>query len=178
MSDRIAVLSKGRVEQVGPPRLIYEEPATVFVADFLGVSNLMTVTAHGLDERGRCRIRLGDFELRAAHGKTNLRGDTRVTIRPERVRLEPSHATGENRLPGTIERLVYLGNAVQLIVRLATGHSIQALIQNTGDEISHREGAALQVHLPVDALRVLADTGQPEPPKNGAEETASPTDSK
>jgi len=160
MSDRIAVLSNGRLEQVGPPRLIYEEPATVFVADFLGASNLMKVVAHGIDEHGRCRIRLGDFELRAAHGKTDLHGDTKATIRPERVRLEPLHATGENRLPGAVERLVYLGNAIQLMVRLATGHSIQALIQNTGDQISHREGAAVQVHLPADALRVLTDSSQ------------------
>ena len=158
MSDRIAVMSTGRVEQVGPPRLIYEEPSTVFVADFLGASNLMEVTAHGADVRGRCRIRLGDFELQAARGDANLIGETKATIRPERVRLEPYDTSGENRLPGLVERLVYLGNAVQLIVRLATGHTIQALIQNTGDEIPYGPGAALQVHMPADALRVLTDT--------------------
>ena len=64
MSDRIAVMSDGRVEQVAPPSEVYEEPSTTFVADFLGVSNLMEVTAHG-DSGGRCRVTLGDFELRA-----------------------------------------------------------------------------------------------------------------
>ena len=51
MSDRIAVMSNGRVEQVAPPREVYEEPATVFVADFLGVSNLMEADAKGAARR-------------------------------------------------------------------------------------------------------------------------------
>jgi spermidine/putrescine transport system ATP-binding protein len=159
MSDRIAVMSNGRVEQVGPPRSVYEEPSTVFVADFLGVSNLLPVTALGADRQGHCRIRLGDFELRAARGSADMRGNTRATIRPERVRLAPHSATGENLVPGIVERWVYLGNAVQLIIGLATGQTIQALIQNTGEEIPYGQGTTVQVHMPADALRVLAETG-------------------
>src|SRR4029077_1442087 len=68
MSDRIAVMSDGRVEQVGPPSEVYEEPATIFVADFLGVSNLMDAVARGADSQGRCRIKLGDFEFAAGRG--------------------------------------------------------------------------------------------------------------
>src|SRR3954469_4110087 len=67
MSDRIAVMSDGRVEQVGPPPDLYEEPTTTFVADFLGVSNLMAVTAHGESNR-RCKVALGEFELFASNG--------------------------------------------------------------------------------------------------------------
>src|SRR5216683_1047269 len=59
MSDRIAVMSDGRVEQVGPPNEVYEQPSTTFVADFLGVSNLMSAVAHG-DSGGRCRVSLGE----------------------------------------------------------------------------------------------------------------------
>ena len=169
MSDRIAVMSNGRVEQVASPRQVYEEPSTVFVADFLGVSNLMQVTARGADSQGRCRIRLDSFELQAARGDTAVSGETKATIRPERVRLEPQSASGENRLPGMVERWVYLGNAVQLIVRLATGQAIQVLIQNTGDEIPFAQGTPVQVHLPADALRVLTDTGAPSPRANGSE---------
>jgi spermidine/putrescine transport system ATP-binding protein len=161
MSDRIAVMSNGRVEQVGPPQQVYEEPSTVFVADFLGVSNLMQVSARGADTQGRCRIRLDSFELQAARGSTDIVGDTKATIRPERIRLEPQNAGGENRVPGMVERWVYLGNAVQLIVRLATGQAVQVLIQNTGDEIPFAQGTPVQVHLPADALRVLKDTGAP-----------------
>jgi spermidine/putrescine transport system ATP-binding protein len=84
-----------------------------------------------------------------------------VTIRPERVRLEPQGTGGENRIPGTVQRWVYLGNSVQLIVGLATGAKIQALMQNTGEDIPYREGTEVAVHLPATALRILEDTGAP-----------------
>ena len=157
MSDRIAVMADGRVEQVAPPREVYEEPSTVFVADFLGVSNLMDAEAVG--GANICRLRLGEFELDATQGKTDARGPVSVTIRPERVHLEPQDSTGQNRVPGMVERLVYLGNSVQVIVHLAFGATIQALVQNVGTEIPWKQGTPVQAHLPPDALRVLEDTG-------------------
>jgi spermidine/putrescine transport system ATP-binding protein len=158
MSDRIAVMSNGRVEQVGPPQDVYEEPTTTFVADFLGVSNLMTVTAHGASN-GRCKLSLGEFELYASTGDPSTTGETRMVIRPERVRLEAHQSTGENRIPGMVERVVYLGNANQVIVGLAPGQRIQALVQNTGDEPAYRQGDPVRAYMPAEALRVLTDTG-------------------
>ena len=158
MSDRIAVMSDGRVEQVGPPQDLYEEPTTTFVADFLGVSNLMTVTARG-ESNGRCKVALGEFELHASNGDVSTTGETRMVIRPERVRLEAHESTGENRIPGMVERVVYLGNANQIIVGLAHGERIQALVQNTGDELIYRQGDPVKAYLPAEALRVLTDTG-------------------
>jgi spermidine/putrescine transport system ATP-binding protein len=158
MSDRIAVMSNGRVEQVGPPQDVYEEPTTTFVADFLGVSNLMTITAHGASN-GRCKLALGEFELYAANGDASTTGETRMVIRPERVRLEAHGSTGENRMPGMVERVVYLGNANQIIVGLAPGQRIQALVQNTGDEPAYRQGDPVMAYMPAEALRVLTDTG-------------------
>jgi spermidine/putrescine transport system ATP-binding protein len=158
MSDRIAVMSDGRVEQVGPPQDLYEEPTTTFVADFLGVSNLMTATAKG-ESNGRCRVALGEFELYAANGDVSTTGETRIVIRPERVRLEAHESSGENRIPGMVERVVYLGNGNQIIVGLAHGERIQALVQNTGDELAYRQGDPVQAYMPADALRVLTDTG-------------------
>jgi spermidine/putrescine transport system ATP-binding protein len=159
MSDRIAVMSNGRVEQVAAPKQVYEEPSTVFVADFLGVSNLMDAHARGLDGHGHCQVKAGGFDLRCARGDTSISGQTKITIRPERVRLEKGGAAGENRVPGQVERSVYLGNAVQLIVRLATGNMIQVLMQNDGAAIPFNPGDSVQAHLPADALRVLTDTG-------------------
>jgi spermidine/putrescine transport system ATP-binding protein len=154
MSDRIAVMSGGRVEQVATPMAMYEEPETVFVADFLGVSNLMTVVVEGGSD-GTCVARLGDFALRARRGETGVRGETRVVIRPERVRIEPYEATGENRVPGMVERVVYLGLAQQLVVRLATGDVVQALVVNDGSPLAVAQGTAVQVSFPAEALRVL-----------------------
>ena len=81
MSDRIAVMSQGRVEQVGPPKEIYEEPATAYVADFLGVSNLMDARAAGVTTGG-CRVHLGEFELVAGQGDADTSGDARSRSAP------------------------------------------------------------------------------------------------
>ncbi len=160
MSDRIAVMSGGRVEQVATPAAMYEEPHTVFVADFLGVSNLMTVTVED-GEPGGCRVRLGELSLRALGGEIQMRGETRVVIRPERVRVEPYDATGENRVPGMIDRVVYLGSSEQLVIRLATGDVVNALVVNDGTLRELPQGTAVQVHLPAEALRVLPAPVEP-----------------
>jgi spermidine/putrescine transport system ATP-binding protein len=154
MSDRIAVMSNGRVEQVGPPREVYEAPDTAYVADFLGVSNLMDATAHG-PTSGGAAVRLGDFELVAGEGEEDLRGPVKLCIRPERVQLEDGGATGNNRVPGMVERVVYVGSVMQVIVNLAPGEWIQVMVQNEGERVSHRQGEAVTAHLPADALRVL-----------------------
>src|ERR671935_1712623 len=93
MSDRLAVMSGGRIQQVGTPAQVYEEPAGAFVADFLGVSNLMDASADGSDGEA-ARVRLGDFDLAAQAGDTDARGEVKITIRPERVRLEDSGTGG------------------------------------------------------------------------------------
>lgn len=158
MSDRLAVMNRGRIEQLGPPKDVYEQPDTTFVASFLGISNLVTGTARPGTDR-RCVVKVGEFELQAAQGAVATRGETKLMIRPERVRLEAHEATGENRVPGIIERVVYRGNADQVFIRLAGGDQIQALVQNAGDGQSQAAGDAVRVHLPAEALRVLGDTG-------------------
>jgi spermidine/putrescine transport system ATP-binding protein len=159
MSDRIAVMSDGKVEQVAPPQEVYEEPTTTFVADFLGVSNLMTATAKGAANGHGCLVMIGDFELVAGRGETTTTGATKVVIRPERIRLEEQGSTGENRVPGMVERVVYMGNSNHVIVRIPTGDVLQVLIQNTGDELRYRQGDPVRAYLPAEALRVLTDTG-------------------
>ncbi len=157
MSDRLAVMSNGRVEQIGTPSEVYEEPRTTYVADFLGVSNLMDAQADGPDGSGRCKVRLGDFPLLAGQGESDARGDARIVIRPERVNLEAQGVTGENRVPGMVERVVYVGSILQVMVHLAPGQTLQAWVQNQGVELPYGQGAPVTVHLPVDALRVLVD---------------------
>src|ERR1700757_1766556 len=82
MSDRIAVMNKGRIEQIGTPAEIYEDPGTVFVADFLGVA------ATGPE----CPARSGEFTLGAGCGDTRARGAVKIVARPERVELLPFDA--------------------------------------------------------------------------------------
>jgi spermidine/putrescine transport system ATP-binding protein len=155
MSDRIAVMSQGHVEQVGPPQEIYEAPSTAYVADFLGVSNLMDSQADGA-VNGGCRVRLGDFVLIAGVGHLGTSGPAKVTIRPERVVLEPAEASGPNRIPGMVELVVYVGSVLHVFVNLAPGTRIQAWIANTGDDLPYRQGTPVSVFMPKESLRVLA----------------------
>jgi spermidine/putrescine transport system ATP-binding protein len=158
MSDRIAVMSQGRVEQVGKPKEIYENPATAYVADFLGVSNLMDAEASGPAPDG-CRVKLGAFELLAGQGEPDAVGPCKVTIRPERIDIEPHGTAGENRIPGMVERVVYVGATLQVYLHLASGQMIQAWIPNDGDAQSRASGDAIMAYLPADALRVLPGGG-------------------
>jgi spermidine/putrescine transport system ATP-binding protein len=160
MSDRIAVMSQGRVEQVGGPKEIYEEPATAYVADFLGVSNLMDADAFAEGQEG-CRVKLGDFELIAGKGDPGITGHVKITIRPERVVLAPAGQSAENTVPGMVERTVYVGSIMQILVNLASGAHIQAWVPNDGKVDLYPSGTAVSVGLPRDALRVLPDTGTP-----------------
>jgi spermidine/putrescine transport system ATP-binding protein len=151
MSDRIAVMSEGRIEQVGPPREVYEEPATAYVADFLGVSNLMDARALGSG-----RVGVGDVILEPGQGDLDASGDVRLVIRPERVRVEDRGGDGPNRVPGMVERTVFLGSTVQVLVKLVGGPVLQAVEPNRGESGHRRAGDAVSVQLPVEDLRVLA----------------------
>ena len=172
MSDRVAVMSNGRIEQIGTPADVYESPATVFVADFLGVSNLMDAAAV---DRGpaHCTIEVGDFRLRAACGDLSASGPVKVVARPERLQLLEHGDQRPNCLPGLVERTVYVGASVQVMIRLATGAQLQASIANTGDAESYQQGMPVAVHLPPDALRILGGAAKPgEAPADAATEPA------
>jgi spermidine/putrescine transport system ATP-binding protein len=151
MSDRLAVMNAGKIVQIGTPRQVYEEPADTYVADFLGAANLMEVwvSAPGA-------IRLGDFALSSERCEAASGGRAHAVIRPERVRVEPHGSPGDNRVPAMVERVVFLGAALQVMLRLATGASLQALMQNDGERPDLTQGTPVHCYLPPDALRVLA----------------------
>jgi spermidine/putrescine transport system ATP-binding protein len=130
MSDRIAVMNRGRVEQIGAPREIYERPATPFVADFIGSLNALEFRADEL-VGGFAVMRLGGadrivvpVDSRASAGAT-----FRVAVRPERIRIEPAasspHESGPgSSLEGTIVEIVYLGMYTQFHVETPAGRVV------------------------------------------------------
>src|SRR6266487_6631279 len=156
MSDRLAVMRAGRIVQIGQPQAIYDEPADIYVADFLGVSNLMEVDVVERGPGERCVVRLGESALAADFGGQSAPDRAHAVIRPERVRIEPFGSDGPNRVPAMVERLIYLGSATQVMLRLAAGAPIPSLVQNDGGQADLRQGTPVHVHLARDALRVLA----------------------
>jgi spermidine/putrescine transport system ATP-binding protein len=168
MSDRLAVMRDGKIVQIGPPTQVYEEPADTYVADFLGVSNLMEVD---LVERGpgsHCQVRLGDAVLSVEHGGQDAPDRAHAVIRPERVRIEEFGTAGLNRVPAMVERLVYLGSSTQVFLRLAAGADLQALLQNDGSQEKLTQGTPVQAFLAPDALRVLGGGAQTADPTAAA----------
>ena len=122
MSDRIAIMDRGRVEQVGEPEEVYECPATTFVAGFIGVSNLMPATVVGA---GRVRLELGP-ELPAATDGLGAGERGWVVVRPEKLRvaLDGDDAAAARDLPrieGVVESSLYLGTATQFDRRRRCG---------------------------------------------------------
>jgi spermidine/putrescine transport system ATP-binding protein len=163
MSDRVAVMHSGKIVQIGTPHEIYEEPADTYVADFLGVSNLMQVEIVERGPGSRCRVKLGEWALEADRCSGDTLASAQCVIRPERVRIEPFGSAGPNRVPGMVERLVYIGSATQVMLRLATGELLQALVQNDGSQSELSQGTPVHAFLAPDALRVLAASGSAEP---------------
>jgi spermidine/putrescine transport system ATP-binding protein len=155
MSDRLAVMRDGKIVQIGPPAEVYEEPADTYVADFLGVSNLMPVDVVSRGPGARCEVKLGDCLLTVEHGGVDVPDRAHAVVRPERVRIEEFGTAGPNRVPAMVERLVYLGSSTQVYLRLAAGANLQVLLPNDGGRSTLAQGTPVHAYLAPDALRVL-----------------------
>jgi ABC-type Fe3+/spermidine/putrescine transport system ATPase subunit len=120
MSDRIAVMHRGRVEQIAPPRGLYETPATAFVAGFIGNINLLSGRAAGANA-----VACGGATL-AATGVAPSGAAVAVALRPERIRLDPATAL-DTVLPMTVAHVVYQGETVRYILKSEAGLELQAV---------------------------------------------------
>jgi spermidine/putrescine transport system ATP-binding protein len=165
MSDRIAVMSAGKILQLGDPREIYERPRSRFVADFIGETNMLRGTIEGFDGH-LATISIPDVgTIRAVAVEIEISGNlgavVEVSVRPERMTLHrPDHLTGEhsgeNRLDGLIVDAIYLGTHTQYLVRFADGQTATVHLQNNAD---HRSsfgiGDAAAVLFPAESAAVL-----------------------
>ncbi len=120
MSDRVAVMANGRIEQVGPPVEVYERPATEFVAGFIGISNLLT------------------------------RDGVKFVVRPEKLRMLLENEQPERGMtvePGVVEEVVYVGQATRYNIRLDHGEQLVAVRQNmdAADEAPQYEGKRIRL---------------------------------
>jgi spermidine/putrescine transport system ATP-binding protein len=126
MSDRIAVMEEGVIEQCGTPEEIYEQPSGPFVAGFIGISNLLS----GVVENGGVKLASGvrcaaELPAGAAQGS-----EVHLSVRPEKIWLDELEE-GMVSLEGTVVERVYVGTTTQVIIELAPGMRLTALEQNT-----------------------------------------------
>jgi spermidine/putrescine transport system ATP-binding protein len=136
MSDRLAVMNAGRIEQVGPPEKVYDHPATEFVAGFLGASNLLPgrVTDR---HRGEIALDAGDM-VRVRPARIPAGGDrVKVGVRPEKLQLQTSGsaiAEAMNSLETRVQVATYLGVSYQYRLEGPGGATLTAYMQNIGSE--------------------------------------------
>jgi spermidine/putrescine transport system ATP-binding protein len=148
MSDRIAVMSGGRVQQIASPRELYDRPANRFVAGFIGESNFLSAQAVG------GVVSLGAAKVPLAGAQD---GPLTLMIRPEHVALATSLPDALN-LPATVRELVFFGTDTHVHLALPDGTRLVARVQNAlhGGR-SFAEGETISVALPAEALRITAE---------------------
>ena len=137
MSDRIAVMNKGVVEQVADPETVYERPGTTFVAGFIGVSNLMpgeVVSSNG----GGAQMRLdaGPTVNAQDPGGVHTGERAHAVVRPEKLVLQQADEPDDKRpsVEGQVESSLYLGTATQMVVKLGDGTRMTVLVPNADAE--------------------------------------------
>jgi spermidine/putrescine transport system ATP-binding protein len=146
MSDRIAVMNKGVVEQVADPETVYERPATTFVAGFIGVSNLMpgeVVSANG--SGAELRLDAGPTVRTPQSGGATMGERAHAVVRPEKLVLSTAAGAGDSGRPsvqGQVESSLYLGTATQMVVRLGDGTRMTVLVPNADAEARRELPAA------------------------------------
>jgi len=144
MADRVAVMCAGQVQQLGPPRELYRRPASRFVAEFLGETNILSGTA-------------SEGALMLGHGKLSLptavSGLVTLAVRPESV--TPVHAGTAGSLDAVVAESEYLGESVQLSAHVSGGPALRASVLNPGDSDALRPGAKIGLAIRPEDITIL-----------------------
>ena len=159
MSDRIAVMNLGHLLQVGDPETIYEQPATQFVADFIGETNFVQATVAGFDGDHAEVLIAGERVRLPAGGRSLAAGQSIVlTIRPEKLSFEAWTDRPANRLPATVREAIYIGTDTRYMVSLSSGEQLVARIQNfgSGQHGAYRAGDQVTVYWLAHEARILS----------------------
>ena len=157
LSDRIAVLSHGRIEQIGTPAEIYERPASTFVAEFIGSSNMLRGRLIERSEAGAIVATETGLRLycRSEPGGAVDAAEVSILLRPERIHVEPlggNAMPGQNRVSARIADVTYLGEDLHLSLDLAGGERLRASVKNANAARSW--ASAQSVELVIDAADV------------------------
>ena len=167
MSDRLAVMAGGRIEQVGPPNEVYDSPATEFVAGFLGASNLIPGTV--VDRAGPyARVQLqDDTQVQVSKQRLgDLGPDIKIGVRPEKIRIIPLDQPVEpdwNSIDGVIGVDAYIGVSHQFTVSTGEGREFSVYTQNLGDGVMPQRGDRVHLVWHPDHTFAVEPSSQPIP---------------
>jgi len=157
LSDRVAVMSQGHIEQVGTPDEIYDFPQSRFVADFIGLSDFIKGTVSAVHaEQATAIITVGNLAISVPTTPEMSPGrNVLLFIRPNNVDLLPaSHASGTNVFDGVVDKMTYLGDRSDY--RITVGEGLDLRVQTDG-KVRFDEGENVKVHLPVSHCRVIME---------------------
>ncbi len=161
MSDRIAVMSKGTIQQIDTPGAIYHRPANRFVAGFVGVSNILSGRIVSSDGRGSTVQTASGIDVLAMPGGARAGGPVSVLIRPEKMEVRPEGSSDDRPwLPATIQQIVFVGSELHVHAALSDGTKIVALDRRVGAGTdSWSQEQPVQLHYRPSSLHVMADEG-------------------
>ncbi len=140
VSDRIIVMKNAMIAQVGSPRELYEQPASEFVADFIGEANILDAEIIAVHD-GVATVQVGDIPL-SLDARGLGTGTAKLAVRPNRILMQPIEAGSANALIGRVEKATYVGNRIEYMVSTAKG-SIFCTSEETDQQIN--EGAEVAV---------------------------------
>ena len=155
LSDRIVLMNKGRIEQIGTPEQMYAVPESLFAAQFLGDTNILSARVTGLDAgTARCEIGVGVIPVPAlglSAGET-----VKLSVRPEMIALSPStEAAGKDCLAGVIKDRAFIGNRIVYWVTLANGETLRCQEARGVAGMRFETGSSVLAHWPSLANVVL-----------------------
>ncbi|MFL6039620.1 MAG: ABC transporter ATP-binding protein [Gaiellaceae bacterium] len=176
MSDRIAVMNSGRVEQMAEPEEVYDRPATTFVAGFIGVSNLMPGRVTKPGDRGEVELDAG-VTVNASVNGFAAGERCHAVVRPEKLQIQFAEDSADASLPsaeGIVESSLYLGTATQIVVRLPDDVEMTVLVANSGEDERQRlpgGGAKVRLSWTPDHMHVVRESDNEDLNQQGGDET-------
>ena len=163
MSDRIAVMEKGRLEQVGTPEEIYDSPKTRFVADFIGVSNFFSGRVVAIQDQQMDFLSEGGLEVTLPINPNVSQDDPiQFSIRPEKITINPQAdiPNPENQFTGEIVNRMYLGDSIHYIISLSERENITVFLKQKDtiqEQVSFTKGDKVSVSWHKNSAVILAD---------------------
>jgi len=158
MSDRVAVMSRGQIQQIDVPQKIYNTPANGFVASFVGENNKFTGTLGQIDKsKGKFKTAVGDFAVTLGEGVTRD-AKVRLYVRPEHSNLVAKPKAGSNAVPVTVEDVAFEGNFASVILRDKTGRKLSAELRNDPHNPAPAIGSSTHLVFDQDKALVLLDS--------------------